>query len=268
MTNHNFAYSIRIAGLCAIASMMSAPLLAAPINYGDMDDFAGGGVVEYQDITESSPSGDSPPLYNVPEVTVNQLDFDPTGFGASATNGDLDITDGQLNFSFETLLGTGLRSLLIEEGGDYRFFGAGTIATQASFSLFADVTVTAVDGVTLAPTGPSGQFSINGNNGASLNAVDNPTPTANLPWNFGLVLDFGPALAARGFGADAVVTGAEVVIDNTLYVGSEVGSAAFLAKKNITISPRGPLDPDNVIPEPTAAVLALLATAGFVARRR
>lgn len=254
---------LRTVGFCAVSAILASPALAAPINYGDFSDIPPGAVM-YLDVTESSATDDVP-LFGQPEVTVNELDFDPTAFGSSAANGDIDITDGQLNFGFETLPGTGIRSLLIEEGGDYSFFN-GSPLTSVNFGVFAKVTVTEVDGVALAPNGPGGQFDVIVNNGGTFNSPGGIVQ--NAPWQFGTLLEFGPALAQNGFGPMAVVTAGEFVLNNTLISSSEQGSLAFIAKKDFKITPRGPLDPDNVIPEPTAALLAGLAFAGFAARRR
>ena len=263
MKAYNLKNLLRTVGFCAVTAYLAGPALAAPINYGDFDDIPPG-VVTYTDVTEST-STDEEPLFGAPTVTVNQLDFDPSGFGASASNGDIDITDGQLNFGFETLPGTGIRSLLIEEGGDYSFLN-GEAATSVNFGVFAKVTVTEVDGVTLPLVGPGSQFEVIVNNGSSFTSPGGLVQ--NAPWSLGTLVELGPALASNGFGPDAAVTAGEFVLNNTLIAASESGSLAFIAKKDFTITPGGPLDPDNVIPEPTAALLAGLALAGVVARRR
>jgi len=110
------------------------------------------------------------------------------------------------------------------------------------------------------------QFDVIVNNGSSFAAPGGLVQ--NAPWSLGTLVEFGPALASNGFGPDAAVTAGEFVLDNTLIAASESGSLAFIAKKDFTVTPGGPLDPDNVVPEPTAALLASLALAGVVARRR
>ncbi len=264
MKMHNFACLIRYAGFCALTSLLAAPLTAAPINYGDFEDYANGGVVEYQGVQEASATDDIP-LFGPPLIDVNELDFNPAGFGSTASGGDLDITDGQLNFSFESLPGTGLDSLEFEEAGDYRFVGSGTAATQASFSLVGEVMITAINGVDL---GPGNEIPVGFGMGAVLDAVSNPTPTMNETWQIGALVEFGPALVSAGFLSTDLVTAGDVFLNNTLTTVSEAGSLAFIAKKDFTITPGGELDPDNVVPEPNALLLASLAMAGFAARRR
>ncbi|QDV72383.1 hypothetical protein [Botrimarina mediterranea] len=254
------AYTIdslpRLAALCALAISAVSPALAASINYGDFNDFPAG-VVEYQDVTESSAT-DAVPLFGAPDVDVNKLDFDPQSFGSSASNGDLEITDGQLNFSFATLPGTGIDSLEISEGGDFTIVG-GSGSTTVNSGIYANVLVTAVNGIALAP---ADQFEVEGSTSASFNSVG-----LSQPWNLGLLLEFGPALSLNGFAAGSLVTAGDFVLNNTLVAASEPGSLAFIAKKDFNITPDGSLDPDNVIPEPTAAALAALALVGLARRR-
>jgi hypothetical protein len=245
----------------ALSLALATAATAAPINYGNFNDFGGGGVVEYTNVTESSAS-DPTPLYNAPDVTVNLLDFDPLAFGASSTGGAPDLTDGQLNAGFNTLLGTGITTLLIQESGDFSLAGVGTAATSVVYGLFAKVTIQQVDGVAVTP------FTVIASASFNKNLLANPG--TNQPWTAGLLLDLGPALVTNGYaGYSLGVTKGELVVDNTLVALSEAGSVAFLAKKDINITPGGPLDPDNVIPEPAAAVLLLVgASLGLGARCR
>ncbi|MGL4513227.1 MAG: hypothetical protein ACRCT8_09065 [Lacipirellulaceae bacterium] len=243
----------------ALSLTIAAAAQAAPINYGSVNDFGGGGVVEYTNVTESTAS-DTPPLYNAPDVVVNLLDFDPTAFGASSAGGVPDITDGQLNSGFTTLLGTGLTSLVINESGDFTLTGVGTAATNVSYGLFAKVTVLQVDGLAVTP------FNVVASAAFNKNLVANPG--LNQPWSAALLIDLGPALVTNGHaGFSLGVTKGEIVINNTLVALSEAQSIAFLAKKDLNITPGGPLDPDNVIPEPAAALLAVVGAVGFLRRR-
>src|SRR5438270_709188 len=88
--------------LIALATFFSAAVLAAgpaahaaTINYGDFPVPPAG--ITFQQVTESSGT-DPVPLYGPPTPFVVGLDFDPTSFVSSSTNGAADITDGQLNF--------------------------------------------------------------------------------------------------------------------------------------------------------------------------
>lgn len=249
----------RLAAVCACGAFLAASSYAAPINYGDVDDIANGGEIEYLQIIEST-STDDEPLYGPPSVTINQLDFDPAGFGASASNGDIDITDGQLNFSFDTVDGKGITSLQVDEGGDYSFLNGGP-ATTINYTLIGRVTITEVDGVSLPPAGIPIDFSRT----MSL-ASPGPGLTPDF-WSLGALIEFGPALATAGFDPTAVVTAGDFFVNNQLIASSETGSLAFIAKKDFTVTPSDPIDIFD-IPEPTAALLAVLALGGIVSRRR
>lgn len=248
----------RLGALCALIAGQCA--LAAPINYGDFQDFADGGVVLYTDVTESSATS-AVPLYDAPDIDINLLDFDPVGFGASAggANPSPFLVDGQLNFGFETLPGTGIDSFTFSEGGDYSFIGS---PASVGFGIFAKITVTEVNGIALAP---EDQFAVIGSNSNSVNAVGGFS--FNNPWNLGLLVELGPALAANGFAAGSFVTAGEVVINDTLGASAGTDASAFIAKKDFKVTPGGRLDPDNVIPEPTTALLAIVGLGALAARR-
>src|SRR5687768_8495058 len=55
----------------------------AQINYGSFT----GATVDFIDVTETSTSGDSLPLFGVPVFTADSLDFNPVGFDANASGG-------------------------------------------------------------------------------------------------------------------------------------------------------------------------------------
>lgn len=258
MTQKTLAPLSRLAAVCALALFAAAPAAAAPIAYGDFSDIPPGNVM-YLDVREDANSaGDVAPLFGAPEAIVNELDFDPSGFGSSASNGDLDVTDGQLNFDFKTTLGTGISSFTISESGDYKFFGGGALTT-VNFDLIGEVMITEVNGTPLPPAGIVVPFSANG----SFSSTGTIPSTA---WSLSTLVELGSSIPAS-FGPGAVATAGEVFLNNTLVATSELGSLAFIAKKDFTIDPEVNPDPDNTIPEPTAALLAVLALAGVAARR-
>jgi hypothetical protein len=135
-----------LAGLATSAS-------ASVINYGDFTSAESGLI--YTNVRESSITDDIA-LYGVPELNNNTLDFDPENFGhfsIMAEGGPLGFTDGQLNFEVETVAPNGgITSLVIEESGDYSFFGSnGTMDTNVSVDFLARVTILEVDGVAIDP---------------------------------------------------------------------------------------------------------------------
>lgn len=242
-------HRVLCAGACALTVLAATAADAAPINYGD---FVATSVM-YLDVTESSATDDTP-MFGPPTVTADTLDFDPFGFAATANNGDIDLTDGQLNYTLMALPGAGVRSMLLRESGDYSLMGNGTDATLISAGVSARVDILEVDGVALdEPIGVfvSTQF--------SADLVANPGMVQ--PWKLSLLVDFASALFARDIRFDLGVTKAEVVIDNQLLAISEPGTAAFIAKKDFKLLPEIEGDP---IPEP--ASLALLTLGGLLLR--
>lgn len=228
--------------------------------YGNASDIPPG-VVLYTNVTESSTTELVPPArFGAPTVSVNTLDFDPVSFGANATSGAADITDGQLNFGIKTLPGTGLTSLLFTEGGDYSLVGAGTAATQVIAGVSARVTIQAVDGIMLAtPIVVFGSSSVDYDLAANAGVLQG--------WNNGLLVEFGPALVLAGIDFESGVTMAEVAVDDQLIAISQPTSIAFIAKKDFVVTPGGDLE-TNEIPEPTSALIGVLALAGFATCRR
>jgi hypothetical protein len=230
---------------------------AAPINYGDVDDIPPGAVM-YLDVTESSVT-DPGPLFGIPNVNLDDLDFDPMGFGASSTNGISDITDGQLNFGIMTLPGAGLTSLQFSERGDYTLAGTGTGVTQVGAGIAVMIEILAVDGAALIQ--PLQLFA-----NASISQDLVSGGGQDVPWSLGLLIDLGAALTQNNIDYLEGVSKAKVVLDNTLFAISEQSSIALIVKKDFHVTPGGDLQPD--VPEPSALVLAALAAMSLVLRRR
>ncbi len=235
----------------------------AAIIYGDFDDIPPG-VLNYRNVEESSFTNTVPPgLYGPPTVSVNTLDFNPTAFGTTSSNGASSVVDGQISFTIEALPGAGLTSFSIVERGDFSFSGIPpTPGTFLGASAGATVTILAVDGVDLAvpiPVFASGLF-----------LTDYPTTggaplTGLLPWNLVTLVDLGPSLPP-GFvsGASKI----DVSINNQLTTGTTTGNTATIAKKDFTIIPVGDLTPNDVVPEPGALSLAALGCVALLAARR
>ncbi|MGL4513228.1 MAG: PEP-CTERM sorting domain-containing protein [Lacipirellulaceae bacterium] len=256
MKTHIAVLSSMARSFALLVACSGSAAFAASINYGDVDDFAGGGIIEYTQVTESSVT-DPVPLFSSPDVVVNRLDFDPIGFGASSSGGAPSITDGQLNFGIDVAPGKGITSLTVIEGGDFTIAGLGTMATGINYGLFAKVTITEVSGVAVPA------FDVVASTSFNMNLVTNPG--LSQPWGAGLLIDLGPAVAAAGYGT-SVVTKAEFVLNNTLVATSEAGSLAFLAKKDIYID-TVPLDDSGFIPEPSTALLLAAASVCGLRRR-
>jgi hypothetical protein len=241
--------SFYFASAAVAALMCSSSTLAASINYGDFNDIAGGGLVTFTAVTESSGT-DPVPLYNAPTTLVDSLDFNTTSFAAQATDGSVDITDGQLNFGLVAEPGKAFSAIDISEAGDYTLAGSGTAATSIAAGLVMFVTIQEVDGVALAsPVTVS-------------TTVSDDADLANdagiaLPWDLSVGIDLLGELDTAGIIYNLGVTKADVVLNNTLLAFSEQGTIAFIAKKEFA------LDVTTEVPEPTTAGLALLALASL-----
>lgn len=244
------------AALVAGLVFAAATSASAAINHGDYSDIPPG-TVTYGDVTESS-STDPVPLYNAPSVTGDLLDFDPTGFGASASGAaGFDITDGQLNFMMTAEAGESIDTVNITESGDYSFSGISPVAgTFVVASLSATVTILEVDGTTLGvPIDvfvPETFF----NDYATVGGA--PAP-GFLKWSLSASVDLVSALPnGYTFGATKV----EVVVNNQLTATTTADNTAFIAKKDFKVNTGPP------IPEPTSLALLGLGSLLMVRRRR
>lgn len=248
-----------VLGFLGFVAAGSPSLAVQLVNYGDFDDIAEGGAIKYSDVTEST-STDEVPLFGPPEIELNDLEFDPTTFGASG-GGGADLVDGQLNFQFETLPGAGITSFFFDEGGNYTLFGAGTEATQVAFGLAVSLRVLEIDGEPVAP------FTIEGSDFGSANIVADPG--LSQPWDLSVFIDLGSAMGTKDIDFDDGVTKGEVVITDTLVAVSENPSTlAFIAKTDFLVVPGGDLVPERLIPEPLTATLTLSVAAVAATRRR
>jgi hypothetical protein len=249
--------------LLAVLSLSVTAVHAASINYGNFNIPAAG--IMFQQVTESSGT-DAVPQYGPPDPFVVGLDFDPTSFTSSSSNGSADISDGQLNFTIMGLVApggyVGVSGINLFEAGDYSIAGAGTAATSVTAGAILRATITQINGIAVAPIN---LLPVNASFSDSL-----PGAVVVAPWNLGLFVDVAGQLAGLGYGVDDVATKIEVAINNALVTTSEPGTVAFLAKKDFRIG----LIPDPVgdpfIPEPSTFVLASLVACGLplVNRRR
>ncbi len=249
----NLGVALAAVAFCGVASSSLAAIL-----HGDFSDIPPGAVM-YLDVEESSATDPIPPArYGTPTVVVNTLDFDPMNFEASATAGDSDLFDGQLNFSFMTIPNNGLTSLTIAEGGTFSLLGSGTSVTSVAAGIYVDVEITHVDGLQLVTP-----INVVGSTQFTTDLIS--TPGSDLPWSNSLVVDFTSALAQAGH-AGGVATKGNVVINDTLGAISESipqATTALIAKTDFKIIPGG-----DLVPEPTAMGLVLLGLAGASLRRR
>jgi hypothetical protein len=234
-----------LAGACALGlglmGLFAASAQAASINYGSFGPIAPG--VTFIDVEESSGT-DAVPLFGPPTPFAIGLDHNPTNFTASSTNGGADLTDGQYNFTVDSVVP--ITNLSVSERGDYTLVGAGGALTNVSAGAVLFATVTEINGLAVAPI-----------NLAPVNASVAFNVAANAgivqPWSLGLGLNVGVAGATR----------IDVVINNALTASSQPGGIAFIAKKDFIVEV-------GAVPEPTSLGLAscVLGALGLVARRK
>ena len=113
------------AGLLALGTSPAA----ATVNHGD---FVGTSVV-FEQVTETTSSGDLEPLWGAPIVLGNQLLFFPAAFAATATGaGGFDQTSSQLQLNVNADPLVTIDELLITEFGDVNLGGTGTAAPRSS----------------------------------------------------------------------------------------------------------------------------------------
>lgn len=246
-TSRTFFSSLLALALLFATAMVSD---AAPINYGD---FSGTSVM-YLDVTETANSpDDDEPLYGPPTISGNKLDFDPSGFAATAVPGAPDVTDGQLNFTLMAATGATLKTINISEGGDYTLFGTGTAGTQVGYGIaIASVVVTEINGSPIVPVALTGKSAF-----SSKNLVADG-PVIGASWGLTLSYDVDAALTAAKLPLGA--TKLEIAINDTLLAISQPESVAFIAKKDFMI--------DTTVPEPSSVALALLSVIALAASRR
>ncbi len=236
----------------ALTASFTATANAAYINYGHFGpDFPGTSI--YKAVTESSGT-DAVPLFDVPTIHHDSLDFDPKSFVASAANGLADITDGQLNYTLLAFPGSGATSIEIAESGDFSLMGIGDAATLVAAGLSIDIDILEVDGVALVDP-----ISFYASSSMIIDMVSSGQVLLD-PWSNGLVVDLAAVLVANQIEFDLGVTKAEIVIDNTLQAFSQVGTTAYIAKKDFTIT-------THMVPEPASMVLMSMGLLCVLRRR-
>jgi hypothetical protein len=245
--------------------LASSSLHAGTINHNDVM----GTSVLFSAIseTDNSPGNDGAAFFNQPTASGNSLDFNPTDFDASASNGapGSDLTDVQLNFMITSKPGNSFGTITLTESGDYSIFsGSGNNAFVSVVApVFIDIVE--VDGAALSTP-------VNLMLGMTFNGGGVYQTAGGLPvdgtFTGTLNVDLLAELASRNISVRNGVTKANVALDNRLRAIAASGSDAFIAKKDADGGVRIIID-QNEIPEPATLVLVGLSLAAFaVARRR
>ncbi|HMB94611.1 MAG TPA: hypothetical protein VKK61_01090, partial [Tepidisphaeraceae bacterium] len=236
-------------------------------NYGNLV----GPNLTYTGITEvdNQIPGPTPAnLFGPPALLGDSLLFDPINFSVAVSGGDAELQDGRLSLSLSANSpSNGITSFSMSEGGGYAVNG-GTTNTFASETLVVNnLFITAVGGVSINPivVTPTITFT---HTGLAITTTTSDsikffggTGLENGAWTATVSFDLAAALAANG--KTGTVTGLTLALDNQLGAQSEVGSSAFIDKKNFLVGP------GTGIPEPTTVSLGLISLGlGLIRRRR
>jgi hypothetical protein len=220
---------------------------------------------------------DTAPLFGPPTVTGDSIGFNPTGFGAFAQNGSVDVTDGQLAFKVQAKPNFGIHTMNFSEAGITTLAGVGTNVTHTDVGAVGTINILSIDGNTLnnaikiplnlvfsplTATGNQGTFQLVADAGLGL---------SSLPWTGQQSVNLNQAITNAGVVFTKGATLISVDLDNGLIAQSELGTLALIDKKDfggvsITVNPGGGGGPDT--PEPTSVVLACLGFLGLVGIRR
>ncbi len=251
--------SLASSSFVVLALFAASQASASPINHGNYNIPSQG--ISFNNVTESSGT-DPVPMFNAPSPFVVGLDFNPTAFTSVAVSGGGDATVGQLNFTIKGLSNAnglvGIDAINLFETGDYSLVGGGGSGTAVFAGVSLLATITEIDGVAVAP------FNLPTINDSFNDSL--PSAALSTPWSLGLSLNVAAGLIAQGYPASANATQVDVAVINTLISTSEPGSVAVINKSDLKID-LGTEIIGNPIPEPTAALLAAIAT-GLIAMWR
>lgn len=281
MHTNILAGSRRTALLAALIGWIAAPAaLAGTIDYtgpgiapGGMSGWMGtdvwyAGVSEANTEGTGGSDGMTGMLFGAPaSVTGNSIDFNPTNFQADSSGGGADIVDSQLSFMVIAKQGQVIDNLQFSEAGDTTIAGApSTDATLSVVTMDVFIDVVDIDGqaVVGAPINIMGDMTFTPSDGDYfLNTDSGGGNFFQTAWTGTLNIDIAAELDDLGVSYDNGATKLSVTLDNTLTAVSIDGTSSFIKKKDFD----GLIITSNV-PEPTTALLAALASIGFIARRR
>jgi hypothetical protein len=247
-----------LAGLLLLG--WSSPAFAIVTNYGDCD---GAGTVVYEAVTETHTTAAA--LFGAPTCIGNTIDFDPTGFVASAPVIDPNfqqlVKDSQLNFRIVADSGNFIEEVILDEFGDFNLLGpAGNfVAATANVKLEINEIFNPLD-----PNNPNPGIAIQEEIQPQFVRLSPGDNTIGLElWSLNATFDVNQILIDSGFVAGTMATNVDLLLNNNLSVNAATGAAEIRKKdaEGLTIT---------VVPEPTAGVLlgiGLAATA-FLRRTR
>ena len=281
MSRRSIAAAILIACLFSVAAshvafgntiLYTGPFPGATVVYAPVLN------ADDQYVKESSLT-DTAPLFGPPTVTGDSIDFNPTGFGAFASNGGVDVTDGQLVFKVQAKPTFAINTMNFSEAGITTLAGVGTNVTHTDVSAVGMINILADRRQYVEQCGQdSVEFGVYAADGDwKPRHVSSWLPMlglglSSLPWTGFQSINLNQAITNAGITFTKGATLISVDLDNGLHRSVRVGDACALIDKkdfggvSITINPGPGGGPDG--PEPTSLVLACLGLLGLVGIRR
>jgi hypothetical protein len=231
--------------------------------YGDFM----GSTVTYRMVREEATTiGDVAPLFGMPTVGGDSLDFDPVGFSASAAGvGGVDITESTLAFMVEAKPGSVIQTIKFDEAGDTTLIGGAGLAFTA-VSADVNIDIEQVDGMSITPIKLNGlEMMFTPSNGDYLLGTDGAFPMFDTIWTGTLSVNIEQALMDNNVPFVGGATKISVILDNTLSAMSANGTQSVIAKKDngliVTTGTRPDPGGGPEIPEPASCCLAMLGLA-------
>lgn len=242
----------------ALLACLALAGTASAVDYGDFMDPTG--TVAYNNVSDVNG------LFGAPSVSLNSLDFTPTGFQALCSTGlgcpGAASTSDMLTLDIQAVAGQQITEITITEGLDYQLQAFGTGA-------FASVTVVAnvfidifeINGVSVNDISQAFSLSYDPANSFS---VFGPTGIAGGLFSGELTVDIQSILTANAVLGEA--TGVRISFDNTLQAFHAGGGQALIRKRDadfVSLTING----GNPVPEPGTALLVMGGLALLAGRR-
>ncbi|TWT48758.1 PEP-CTERM sorting domain-containing protein [Botrimarina hoheduenensis] len=212
--------------------------------------------------------GAAVPLHNTPDVALDSIDFNPTGFQARSETPGTTNTTTQLNFNVAAQPGRVIESFRFAQAGDTTIVGGpSTDDNRTSVVATLMIEVLEINGVA-PPVAISFQKALTYNPSAGdflLNTDSGGGVFYQASWSGMASIDVATELVLAGYSAQATLVA--VTVDTTLSASTVGGNSAFIKLKDADgLVTTDLLITTNNVPEPSA--LGLLTLGLLTAARR